>query len=483
MENDNNKKARVQSDLSRRDMLKGAIAGAAAVGITAVSPSGADAQAKTSSESPQPVNPYGGGPSTGLQFPPYYQPTPSVRSRMNYFPGSEPIGKDEMRISFVGSCPFPPRRDQAGTCIMVELGNGDRFFFDFGPGCVKNILAMGVPVASINDIFITHLHVDHYHDLSYLLPFSAWSGRWRMPLRVTGPSGRTPELGTKGMVAGMKQMLKWHLEAFDACPIGDGYEIEVNEFDWKDENGICYDKNGVTVCHWRRSHVKDGASAYRLDWNGLSFVWTGDGRPDDLTAKYAKGADVFVTELQPDLSRINMLKYGLPEFLYNYTVDIHHTVAYATGYLINQVNPRVGMATHFAFDDDTLNEQSADIRAHWKGLFLYGAPDVVTVNVTKDAIWQRDAVLPGFAGQPLPPPTLLFGDPLPLNTGQGVVPQPRLPREQQQEQLTRDLEIDTHKYYPPDVYRQPLTKLPNPQLVDLMEMAKVMGIDISKFKK
>src|SRR5271166_253075 len=202
---------------------------------------------------------------------------------------------------------LPPRRDQAGTCIMVELGNGDRdrFFFDFGPGCVKNILAMGVPVPSINDIFITHLHVDHYHDLSYLLPFSAWAGRWKMPLRVTGPSGRTPELGTKGMVAGMKQMLKWHLEAFDACPIGDGYEIEVNEFDWKDENGICYDKNGVTIRHWRRSHTKDGASAYRLDWNGLSFVWTGDGRPDELTAKYAAGADVFVTECQPDLARLN----------------------------------------------------------------------------------------------------------------------------------------------------------------------------------
>ena len=478
MANDENTKS-PQTDLTRRNVLKGAGALAAAVGISAIDPTAAQAQENCE----PPVNPYGGGPSKGLQFPPYYQPTPSVRSRMNYFPGSEPISKDEMRISFVGSCPFPPRRDQAGTCIMVELGNGDRFFFDFGPGCVKNIIAMGVPCPAINDIFITHLHVDHYHDLSYLLPFSAWSGRWRMPLRVTGPSGRTPELGTKGMVAGMKQMLKWHLEAFDACPIGDGYEIEVNEFDWKDENGICYDKNGVTVRHWRRSHVKDGASAYRLDWNGLSFVWTGDGRPDDLTAKYAKNVDVFVTELQPDLARINQLKYGLPEFLFNYTVDIHHTLAYATGYLINEVNPRVGIATHLAFDNDTLNEQTADIRAHWNGLFLYGAPDVVTVNVTKDAIWARDAVLPGFAGQPLPNPTLLFGNPLPLQTGQGVVPQPRLPREQQQEQLTRDLEIDPHKYYPPNVYRQPLTKLPNPQLVDLIEMAKVMGIDMSQFKK
>jgi len=372
-----------------------------------------------------PVNPYGGKPGSGLQFPPYYKPTPSVRSRNNYFPSSETLGPDEMRISFVGSCPFPPRREQAGTCIMVELGNGNRFFFDFGPGCVKNILAMGVPVPEINDIFISHLHVDHYHDLSYLLPFSAWAGRWKQPLRVTGPSGRTPDLGTKGMVAGMKQMLKWHLEAFDACPIGDGYEVEVN----------------------------------------------------------AKGVDVFVTECQPDLARINMYKYGLPEILYNYTVDIHHTQNYAAGYLMKQVNPRCGMVTHMAFDNDTLNETSADIRTHWDGLFLYGAPDVVVVNVTKDAIWHRYAALPGFTGQSLPNPTLLFGDPLPIATGKGIVPQPRLPREQQQEQLTRDLEIDPKKYYPPDVYREPIKKLANPEEVDLLEMAKVMGIDLSKFKK
>src|SRR5208282_4595593 len=124
-----------------------------------------------------PVNPYGGGPSTGLQFPPYYKPTKYVRSRNNYFPSSETIGPDEMRISFVGSCPIPMRRDQAGTCIMVELGNGDRFFFDFGPGCIRNIIAMGVPIQEINDIFLTHLHIDHYHDLSWLIPFAPWCGR------------------------------------------------------------------------------------------------------------------------------------------------------------------------------------------------------------------------------------------------------------------------------------------------------------------
>jgi ribonuclease BN (tRNA processing enzyme) len=404
-------------------------------------------------------SPYGGGPGAGLTIPPYFKPTPSVKSRNNYFPNSEKLGPDEMRISFMGSTPFPPRIDQAGTCIMVELGNGDSFFFDFGPGCLRNIIAMGHSQQLVQDIFITHLHVDHYHDLSYLLPFSAWSGRYT-PLRVHGPSGRTPELGTQGMIDGMKQMLKWHLEAFDHFPIGDGYEVEVNEFDWKDENGICYDKNGVTVRHWRRSHAKDGATAYRLDWNGLSFVWTGDGRPDELTTKYSKGVDVFVTECQTDTARIIQAKYGLPAWLYNYTVDTHHTPHYAVGYMMKEVEPRLGMVTHIEYEEDLLNEVSAGVRAHYDGLFLYGAPDVVVVNVTEEAIWARKAAIPGMTGANVPHPRQLLGlgdGPLP----DGVpLPQPRLPREEQQEQYTRDNEIDPAKYYPPDVYRQPTTKLP-----------------------
>ena len=30
--------------------------------------------------------------------------------------------------------------------MMVELGNGDRFFFDLGSGCLPDIIAMQVPI-------------------------------------------------------------------------------------------------------------------------------------------------------------------------------------------------------------------------------------------------------------------------------------------------------------------------------------------------
>jgi len=227
-------------------------------------------------------NPYGRRPGGGISLPDYYRPMPTIRNRNVYFPGTEILPEGEMRIIVLGSTPWPPTRSQAGTCILVECGNGQpqprRFFFDMGNGSVKNALAMQVPPMLINDIFISHLHGDHYADIPYMYPFTAWAGRWQ-PLRLYGPSGSTPELGIKHMAKHMREMLRWHEENFLHATISAGYEMDVTEFDWKDENGICYDKEGIKVRHWPRSHVKDGASAYRLDWEeaGLSVVWTGDG--------------------------------------------------------------------------------------------------------------------------------------------------------------------------------------------------------------
>jgi len=100
---------------------------------------------------------------------------------------------------------------------------------------------------------------------------------------------------------------------------------------------------------------------------------------------------------------------------------------------------------------------------------------VVTVNVTKDAIWLRNAVLPGMVGTRIPDFRKVLGiDDLPEDL---ALPQPRKPREMQQ-QLTRDLEIDPALYYPPDVKRHPLTKLPDPLTMPIRKIMQVFGYDI-----
>ena len=241
--------------VNRRDAFRGIAAAAATAAAATGTLAGAIPKEAEAAEDMtwcrEQRNPYGGGPNTGITLPPYYRPTPSVANANTFFPGMEELGEDEMRISFVGSSPVPPTRAQAGTAIMVELGNGKRFFFDVGPGCLRNIVALQVPLQMVNDIFITHLHIDHYGELLYIYGFSAWMGRWK-PLRVHGPSGRTPKEGIKAMIEGMKAMTHWHTESFNCFPIGDGYEIEVNEFDYQDDSGICYDKDGVVIRHWRR---------------------------------------------------------------------------------------------------------------------------------------------------------------------------------------------------------------------------------------
>jgi len=274
------------------------------------------------------------------------------------------------------------------------------------------------------------------------------------------------------MVAGMKQMLKWHLEAFDVFPIGGGYEVEVNEFDFRQENGIVYQKNGVTVRSWPRSHAKDGAVAYRLDWNGLSFVWTGDGRPDELTKKYAQGVDVFVTEMSgEDIGQLMTYKYGLPTQIFNFTIDTHHTSHYAVGHLMATVKPRLGMVTHFTYDEDIDTEMIAGVRAHYHGLFQYGV-DVAVVNVTKDAIWYRKAVLPSKSGS-VPPfremaaKAKTSGVQLPATF---AFPNPRRTREEQQDKRWRELEVDPHLYYPKDVYREPNFTWPKDYTINVAEI-------------
>ena len=416
-------------------------------------------------------NPYGGVPSGGITLPPYYRPTPDLASNNLYYPGQEELNPDEMRISFIGSTPIPVTKSQAGTCIMVELGNGKRFFFDFGSGCMRNIIAMAVPLPTVNDLFFTHLHVDHYADLPYLYAFSPWVGRWK-PLRVHGPSGRTPQDGIAHMIEGMKMMTHWHTDSFNACPIGDGYEVVVNEFDHRDDNGICYDEDGVTIRHWRRSHTKDGASAYRLDWNGLSFVWTGDGRPDELSVELSQGVDVFVTEVQPDTGNLQSLKFGMPPVMLNNTIDQAHSVHYAVGYMFEQIQPRLAMVTHLSFDEELIPEIVAGIRHHYSGLFQFGAPDVVVVNVDKDSVWTRKAVIPdaGNMARPTPREAAQLYDLSPTNLSV-TFPTPRHRVADVLDQEVWDRQIDPRKYYPTDLYREPEPNFPEGFTIDVREVA------------
>jgi ribonuclease BN (tRNA processing enzyme) len=379
------------------------------------------------------------------------EPQPWLKSAANWFPNTEEINPEEMRVIFMGTSPGA-RPGQMNTSILVQLGNGENFVFDLGEGSIANYPAAGIALNQINKVFITHLHVDHFGSLPYLWMFRTWSGGWHDRLRIFGPSGRTPEYGLARMVEGMKMMLGWHKDAFSVFPVGSGWDLEVNEFDFRDNGGVIYDEDGVKIIHWQRSHAKDGASGYRLDWNDMCFVWTGDGRPSMIDVEYAKGCDLYVTETQASLINISSGVQGVPPFLGRYTIDTHHTPAYAAGYVANLIQPRLLMTTHMAFDPYQNEETVAEVREHWKGPFHFGAPDGIVVNMTKDQIWVREGILPDYPNNRAPQ----FN----FDNGQLVVPLPPTSREEIQEPYVREMEIDPELYYPEGYHPLLLTEWP-----------------------
>lgn len=369
-------------------------------------------------------------------------PMPWLKSAANWFPRAEEVQPDEIRVTFMGSSPLP-RPGQMGTSVYVELGNGDNFIFDMGPGSIANYLAAGVPLNRLNDVFLTHLHWDHVADVPYIYMFGAWVGRWHEPLRITGPSGTKPEYGVRYMMDRMKEMLTWHRASFDQSPIGQGFDMAVNEFDFRDDGGVAYEKRGVKITHWRQSHTEDGASAYRLDWNGMSVAFTGDGRPNSLTMKYAKGVDLLITEVQVELVAISATVNGVLPVIGRNTIDMAHNPGYAAGYLFNKVKPRMAMTTHMGYDEYSNLELLSEIRYHYKdGPFQFGAPDMVVVNLTRDKVWVRQGVVAHFPN--MSPPKFDIG-----GMGGLVIPAPRNKRQDFQEQSIRDAEIPPDDYYPP----------------------------------
>ena len=113
----------------------------------------------------------------------------------SYFPNTEILGADEMRITALGT--GMPNQTKAAVSISfyVELGNGDVFLFDIGTGSTGNLFSLRPDFSKIDKVFVSHLHVDHVGDFMGLHVGGWLSGRYT-PLRIFGPSGSEDELGS-----------------------------------------------------------------------------------------------------------------------------------------------------------------------------------------------------------------------------------------------------------------------------------------------
>jgi ribonuclease Z len=368
-----------------------------------------------------------------------------------FTPDMQPdLGDDEMRITFLGTGSPPPRRAQRTMSIFVEVGPWmedpgggfgkakDSFVFDCGAGCVANYGAMGINYSRMDKVYLSHLHGDHMSDLTLVYCFGPTGDR-KWPLYVWGPgpsgmknpSGRPKyyDDGVYAFCSHFREAMRWHTEAFSFQqngyleydvptqkdwntpvrlePVGgddanDGYAIVPIQLDWT-KTGIAYENNGVRITHFPVIHNRRGSMGYKLEWNGLSMMYTSDTRPSRVSIQQArnggKGVDVFIHEMTspPELWAMKNLGLAFPDHSvpgFDQAVDAVwpmyeacHTGQGAFGHLLSQIEPRPQLAVpvHFPVADDTVACAMNSVRKHF--------PHDSYPVLGKDIVWPTDLMV------------------------------------------------------------------------------------------
>ena len=349
-----------------------------------------------------------------------------------FHPGEE-LDPNEMRITFLGTTCMP-RLTQACNSVFVELGNGESFVFDCGQGVITKYYAMQIGLRKMDKIFLTHLHADHFNDLIYIYGFGPSDDR-KTPLYVWGPSKSlvpdpvTKEVyedGTVSFCKSLMDVMRWHNESQSFVSTSlesytppswapqdkkDAYDLVGFDLDWQ-SSGVAYDDNDVKISWFPAVHCRQGSISYKLEWNGMSMIFLGDGKPCNYVVEQANpGVDVLIHEIVVPAEVWAERGVGVSKDDPNYDVavanaqmvqDSSHTPQRAYGYILSQIEnaPRLAVATHFQAADDTIHAALKDIRVWYPHGDVIVATDLMVLKVTKDRIEKRRGVVSDFSWQP-----------------------------------------------------------------------------------
>jgi ribonuclease Z len=317
-----------------------------------------------------------------------------------YYPGTEELAADEMRVIACGSGMPMPRLKQAAACFVIELGNGDKFIFDMGNGSLERVYALGIPLDYLDKVFLTHPHMDHMADLPAFYMLGPQNNR-SVPLRVWGPGGggMRSEWSFKTAMDHMEKTWAWMSGTLAGTIDTTAFKLEVTEYDWSKVNNVIYEDNGVVIRSIPAIHF-EGTASFILEWSGLKLAYMGDSLPNKNWIKHANGADLAIGEcfLPPDLAA---QKWGFsPQEALNAVTLIHANATFA-GKVMAMTKAKHNVAYHFQNDFDTLPVVRKAVEQVYDGPVDY-ALDFMVWNVTKEGVRTRMAVV-NPEGYPTPP--------------------------------------------------------------------------------
>jgi ribonuclease Z len=273
-----------------------------------------------------------------------------------------------IKVTLLGTASPAPRPDRMGISTLVEAG-GQRLVFDAGRGVPVRLWQLGIPIGSIDTLFITHFHSDHVSGIPDVW-LTGWLGapygRRTSAFHVVGPTG----------TASMMQNIEEAYAADIAIRIEDekltseGIAVNVEEFETE---GPVYEKDGVTVTAIEVNHgdaIKPNYG-YRVDYDGHSVVLSGDTKFDENLIEQARGTDLLIHEVA--MARPEWASEPGPA-----RVLAHHVSPSEAGEVFTQVEPKLAVYSHIVLlsgpeiPEPTLDELVAETQTTYSGPFEVG---------------------------------------------------------------------------------------------------------------
>jgi len=217
----------------------------------------------------------------------------------------------DLSLFFAGTAGSVPTARRGLPAVLLSRG-GDRVLFDCGEGTQRQLIR-SVGLADITDVFLTHLHADHWLGLPGMLKSFDLRDRER-PLTVFGPKGVREALGAMRIVYGRTRYPLSIIELepgesverdgyfVEAVPVrhrGPAYGYAVVEHvrpgrfdaDLAQRLGVAF---GPDFGRLQRGESVNGVTAEQVigpERPGRTIVLSGDTRPCDAIAAAAHGAE------------------------------------------------------------------------------------------------------------------------------------------------------------------------------------------------
>lgn len=281
-------------------------------------------------------------------------------------PATNPGSADALKVVLLGTGVGPRvNLEQFGASTLVHAGDVT-LLFDCGRGATLRLAAAGVPIGSINRLFLTHLHSDHVIQIPDLL-LTGWAGGGRkVPLEVWGPKG------TGAMMDNLQKAFAFDIHVrrdVDERFPGEGIEVVSHDI----EQGVVFDEQGVKVTAFLVDHgLVAPAFGYRIDYHGHSVALSGDTRVSENLMRFANGVDVLVHEVvDEDAIRARGAVPMAAERIIS-----HHTTAGQAAQVFTRVKPRLAVYSHAPNSERVM----AATRKTYKGA-LQGPEDLLTIEI------------------------------------------------------------------------------------------------------